>query len=65
MALALCATSAKTDQTAIARVLVEHDRKDFLAAWLRERGVGWAADLIPDLSNLTPQAQKEIDHEGT
>jgi hypothetical protein len=24
----------------------------FLAAWLRHRGVGWAADLIPNLTNL-------------
>ena len=65
VALALCATSAKTDQTAIARILAEHGRTDFLAAWLRERGVDWAADLIPDLSNLIPQAQKETDHEDT
>ena len=54
VALALCATSAKTDQTAIARILTEHHRSDFLAAWLRERGADWAADLIPDLSNLIP-----------
>jgi type IV secretion system protein VirB4 len=65
VALALCATSAKTDQTAIARILAEHDRENFLVAWLRERGVDWAADLIPDLSNLIPQAEKESDHEDT
>lgn len=58
VALALCATSAKTDQTAIARILAEHGHTDFLAAWLRERGADWAADLISDLSNLTPQAQE-------
>ncbi|PTW63135.1 type IV secretion system protein VirB4 [Breoghania corrubedonensis] len=63
VALALCATSAKTDQTAIARIFAEHGRTDFLAAWLRERGADWAADLIPDLSNLTPQLKKETDHE--
>ena len=65
VALALCATSAKTDQAAIARVFAENDRTDFLAAWLRERGVEWAADLIPDLSNLIPQPEKETDHEDT
>jgi type IV secretion system protein VirB4 len=59
VALALCATSAKTDQAAIARVLAEHGRGEFLDAWLRHRGVDWAADLIPDLSNLIPQAEKE------
>jgi type IV secretion system protein VirB4 len=60
VALALCATSAKTDQAAIARILAEHGRDGFLDAWLRHRGVDWAADLIPDLSNLIPQAEKEI-----
>ena len=65
VALALCATSAKTDQAAIARILAEHGRPGFLDAWLRERGVDWAADLIPDLSNLTPQPKKETDNEDT
>ena len=59
VALALCATSAKTDQAAIARILTEHGRDEFLDAWLRHRGIGWAADLIPHLSNLIPQAEKE------
>src|SRR6516164_2497876 len=35
-----------------ARVLAEHGRDGFLAAWLRLRNTGWAADLIPDLRNL-------------
>ena len=51
VALALCAASAKTDQTAIARVVAEHGRDGFLAAWLNHREVGWAADLIPTLVN--------------
>ena len=52
VALAFTATSAKTDQAAIARILAEHGRDDFATAWLSERGVAWAADLIPDLPNL-------------
>jgi type IV secretion system protein VirB4 len=52
VALAFCAASSKTDQTAIARVLAEHGRDGFMAAWLRLRGAGWAADIIPDLRNL-------------
>ena len=52
VALAFCAASSKTDQTTIARVLAEHGRDGFVAAWLRLRGAGWAADLIPDLRNL-------------
>ena len=52
VALALCAASSKTDQAAIDRIVTEHGREGFLAAWLRHRGVEWAADLIPNLTNL-------------
>ena len=52
VALALCAASSKTDQAAIARIIGEHGHEGFLAAWLAERGVAWAADLVPDLTNL-------------
>jgi len=52
VALALCAASSKTDQAAIERVIAEHGREGFLPAWLRLRGVAWASDLIPDLTNL-------------
>jgi len=55
VALALCAASSKTDQAAIDRVVSEHGREGFLAAWLRHRGVDWAADLIPNLTNLESQ----------
>ncbi|MFO1144869.1 MAG: conjugal transfer protein TrbE [Amaricoccus sp.] len=48
--LALCAVSSRTDQAAIAEVLAEHGRDGFLPAWLRRRGVGWAADLVPDIA---------------
>mgnify|MGYP001092726076 FL=1 len=51
VALALCAASSKTDQAAIARIVAEHGRDGFLAAWLNHREVGWAADLIPTLIN--------------
>ncbi len=52
VALALCAASSKTDQAAIARILESQGRDGFLDAWLRLRGVEWAADLIPNLTNL-------------
>jgi type IV secretion system protein TrbE len=56
IALAFTATSSKSDQLAIVRVLATHGREAFAAAWLRERGLLWAADLIPDLvlSQTTP-----------
>ncbi|KLK91920.1 conjugal transfer protein TrbE [Microvirga vignae] len=57
--LALAAASSKTDQSLIARTYAEHGREGFLAAWLRLRGVDWAADLIPDLTNLTCNPDKE------
>ncbi|PIO99471.1 conjugal transfer protein TrbE [Pleomorphomonas carboxyditropha] len=50
--LALTAASAKSDQSLIARIHAEDGRNGFLAAWLRARSVDWAADLIPDLTNL-------------
>jgi len=59
VALALCAASSKTDQAAIAHVLKEHGHDDFLDAWLRHRGLGWAADLIPNLTNLIPDPEGE------
>jgi len=55
--LALCAASAKSDQTLIANLVAEYGRDGFLAAWLRARDVGWAADLIPTFE--IPQATKE------
>jgi len=52
VALALCAASSKSDQTRIAQIAAEHGREGFLDAWLRQCDVAWAADLIPDLTNL-------------
>lgn len=53
--LSLCAASSKADQAAIAQLLAEHGPNGFLDAWLRHRRVDWAADLIPDLTNLEKQ----------
>jgi type IV secretion/conjugal transfer VirB4 family ATPase len=55
--LALCAASSKTDQTRIAELVAEHGRDGFLAAWLRERGVAWAVELIPNLTNLAARSE--------
>ncbi|NLS75124.1 conjugal transfer protein TrbE [Bradyrhizobium brasilense] len=52
VALAFTAVSTRSDQAAIDRVLAEHGREDFVLAWLHHRGVGWAADLVPNLKNL-------------
>ena len=52
MGLALCAASSKSDQSLIAQILAEQGRDGFLPAWLRLLSADWAADLIPDLTNL-------------
>lgn len=52
VALAFTAASSKTDQAAIAQLLAEHGSDGFVPAWLQHRGVAWAIDLIPNLTNL-------------
>lgn len=46
VALAFCAAAGPDDQRQIARLSREAERDGFAAAYLRERGLGWAADLI-------------------
>ena len=50
VALAFAATSAKADQLRIGTMSA--DRTGFAAAWLRARGLGWAADLLPPAEEL-------------
>ncbi|OWZ92282.1 conjugal transfer protein TrbE [Sinorhizobium sp. LM21] len=59
--LALCAASSKTDQTLIANLVAEHGREGFLAAWLKVRDAGWAADLIPTFPSPVSEAEKETE----
>ncbi|MER8423213.1 conjugal transfer protein TrbE [Mesorhizobium sp. M1403] len=60
IALALCATSSKSEQAAIDRIIAEAGRDHFLEAWLAERGLSWAADLIQNLTNVIDQSTEEI-----
>jgi type IV secretory pathway VirB4 component len=59
VALALCAASSKQHQTLIGEVLARSGPDHFLKAWLAECALGWAADLIADLTNITPQTDQE------
>jgi type IV secretion system protein TrbE len=52
VALAFCAASSKADHAGIDRVLAEFGRDAFVEAWLADRGLLWAADLIPTLTNV-------------
>ncbi|MEG3145022.1 conjugal transfer protein TrbE [Sphingomonas sp. RT2P30] len=47
VALAFLATSSKADQLRIAALGESPDFHGFADAWLRARGAGWAADLLP------------------
>jgi type IV secretion system protein VirB4 len=46
VALAFAAASSKTDQALIADLAAQHGQAGFAAAWLRARGLAWAADLL-------------------
>ena len=71
VALAFCAASSKTDQTAIA-VLVADIRAEagstgssapdsFATRWLRHRGLRWAADLLPRMALAEKAIEQVID----
>ncbi|HJP67672.1 MAG TPA: conjugal transfer protein TrbE, partial [Sphingomicrobium sp.] len=47
VALAFTAASSKTDQLAIAELIAAQGRDAFAAAWLKHRGLPWAADFLP------------------
>ena len=55
VALALCAASSKQHQALIAEVFARSGRDGFLHEWLAECSLGWAADLVADLTNVIPQ----------
>lgn len=46
VALAFTAASSKTDQNRIAELVAAHGRERFAAAWLRNRSLDWAAELL-------------------
>ncbi len=52
VALAFAAASSRTDQRRIAELLEAHGPAGFAPAWLRARGLDWAADLLP---TVTPE----------
>ena len=54
VALAYTATSSKTDQLAIAELTEAHGTAGFAVAWLRHRGLAWAADMLPALEPIPP-----------
>ncbi|AYM82168.1 putative conjugal transfer protein TrbE part 2 [Agrobacterium tumefaciens str. Kerr 14] len=56
IALALCASSDKVAHALIDKLMKNGSRSYFLEAWLEAKGLRWAADLIPDLTNVLADA---------
>ncbi|MDS1142327.1 conjugal transfer protein TrbE [Pusillimonas sp. SM2304] len=52
--LAFAGVSTPQDQRDIDRILLDAGVPGFAGAWLRHRGLGWAADLLPDFPGLSP-----------
>ncbi len=54
VALAFTAASSKTDQTAITGIMAEHGQDGFTRAWLRHKGLAWAAELLTTNKEILP-----------
>jgi type IV secretion/conjugal transfer VirB4 family ATPase len=54
VALAFTAASSKTDQTAIAETVATYGADGFAAAWLRRKGLDWAADMLTITKETAP-----------
>jgi len=57
VALSLCAASSRQHQQLIAEVHARSGTAGFLAAWLRENDLAWAADMIAGLTNVIPSTK--------
>jgi type IV secretion system protein TrbE len=60
VALAFTAASSKTDQLRIAELVEAHGTDGFADAWLRHRGVGWAADLLRTATDFPTPAKESL-----
>ena len=54
VALAFTAASSKTDQTAIAETVATYGTDGFAAAWLRGKGLDWAANMLTTTEETAP-----------
>ena len=53
VALAFAAASSRADQAAIAETFAAHGPQGFADAWLRRRGLDWAAGILPEFTEET------------
>ena len=61
VALAFSAASSKSDQAAITALVAEHGRAGFAQAWLRRRGLPWAANLLEPGSTPAPPTTSPLE----
>ena len=61
VALAFAAASSKSDQATITALVAEHGRAGFAAAWLRRRGLPWAADLLEPRPTSAPPTTSHLE----
>jgi len=50
LGLAFCAATSKKDQILAKKMLAEHGKEGFNAAWLASKGLDWAAEILECLS---------------
>lgn len=63
IALAFAAASGKEDQALMDRLIAAHGEEAFAEAWLRAKGLDWAADLVAPGSNPQNRPYTEERHE--
>ena len=61
VALAFAAASSKSDQATITALVAEHGRVGFAQAWLRRRGLPWAADLFETGATSAPPTTSPLE----
>ena len=62
--LAFTGAAKPQDQHDIDRVLADAGIPGFAGAWLRHRGLDWAADLLPTYPGLTPSTSSFLSQEN-
>jgi len=60
--LAFAGASTPQDQRDMDRMLLDAGVPGFAGAWLRHRGLDWAADLLPSFPGLAPGSLRTTDH---
>jgi len=60
VALAFAGASTPQDQRDINHVLADAGASDFASEWLRQRGLNWAADVLPEFPASTSHPQENL-----